>query len=179
MARSPTADALERFEGQAAFGEAINLLGCAMPHPLGYHFLGHCGAHTLTTAVRFAVHCRRWLELKPEPKNANLICALDFEGEFASGKCAPNLKSALDQIVHGNHILISDVQAILRKGAKGVIDFQKRFYGQKFPAVVMKAETDRNEVMIIPLIVLLDAYFPLLPNRGSPQQAMLSHGVST
>ncbi|WP_133162262.1 hypothetical protein [Hyphococcus luteus] len=168
-ARSSTADALERYEGQAAFGEAINLLGCALPHPEGRNFQGHRGAHTLSTAVRFAVHCRRRLELKSAPNDNNLCCALEFEGDFARGACALNLKQALHQLIHNDHVLISDVRATFKNNSKGAVHFQKQFFDsrKKASAVVMKVTTPERDAMIIPLVVMLDAYFLLLPGGES------------
>lgn len=166
MARSMTADALERYEGQAAFGEAINLLGCALPHPSNYHFQGHLGQHTLSTAVRFAVHCRRWLELKSNSVNPNLCCALEFDGDFAYAKYAHNLRDALNQIIHSDGAFISKVQAKLKFESKGATELQRRFYlyENKYHVVILKIKTDKYEEIIVPLIVLLDAYFPLMCN---------------
>lgn len=164
-----TAKFVEDHSGRAAFAEATNLLGCALRHPEGFHFRGFLGEHTLSTALRFAVQCRRWIKLK-KLSSANLVCALEFEKDEELPElppCASTLKRALDQIIHSEHVLITDATArLVGKKANKWTALQRKYYSEGSQAVLLLAETDDNALITIPLIVLLDAYFPLLQSQS-------------
>lgn len=163
-----TTKVVEDNSGRAAFADAMNLLGCALPHPAGLHFRGVRGEHTLLTAERFALHCRRWIKLSKQ-STVNLVCALEIEQDkrlLMLPPCASTLQRALDQIIHSERVLMTDATAkYVGKNANKASALQKKYYSEGSRAVLLMAETDDNALTTIPLIVLLDAYFPLLQTR--------------
>lgn len=159
-----TEKTLERIAVEAAFEQALNLLGCSILHPEGRHFYGRRGPHVVSSAIHFAIHCRRWLTFHSTTSDRNLVCMLTFPSDFPIVGIPNNLDEALDQIIHCKHLLASSVyaQANPTSGAKIGVALQKRLFPKQAETVVLRLETDKNSPLSIPVIVLIDSYFSLL-----------------
>ena len=164
--RNSTTQFLQTAAGRSAYIEALNLLGCAFPHPSGKHFMGAAGEHVISCAVRFAVNCRRWLELTGS-NDPDLYVALHIEGMVKRAEIPTKLNHALNQIVHCKTFTVATPLAIFdEREPVDQAPMQKRFYSLKYPVVALKLETDKRKLQTVPLIILLDAFFLAFPSSS-------------
>lgn len=170
----PTKKSLASHAGRTAYAEAVNLLGCALPHRDFRNFEGHFVEHLLSTVIRFSIACRRWIELSDmEQDSLKINCILklqDAKGykhseidRFLLAPNSNNLVFALNRIIHSRALIISSPLVVCDKFDNiTATELQQRFFSMVNRTPIFHPESEK-EMQSIPLISLLDAYFQLLP----------------
>lgn len=160
--------------------EAVRLLGFASIHTYDQNMQQRVFGDALETVVPFAIHCRRLIELTKLDTSAIDIefkNSLEIDGQGERASIPARLWDALNYVLHsrtvrGAFLKMREVEAATQTdnawsmaAREAVSNLQGRgclgspgFNPWRY-SLVLKCETDKNELATVPVLALAETYF--------------------